>query len=458
LAALYFSFSGKNCLTRIRIKKGLDIPLTGEPEQRIDEAQPVRSVAVLGPDIVGLRARMQVDKGDRVRLGQALFTDRQNPDVPFTAPGAGIVEAVNRGAKRALQSVVIRLDGDDADTYLQTDDPASLSRDDVRENLIASGLWTAFRTRPFSKVPAPASEPGAIFVTAIDTNPHAADPAVVIADASEAFTDGLHVVEKLTSGQVHVVTKPGSGIAIPDGFNHAEFSGPHPAGLVGTHIHFLHPVGENETVWHLGYQDVIACGRLFRTGRLNPERIIATGGPLVKKPRLLRTRLGANITELLAGELEPAKKRIISGSILNGRRATGPICWLGRYHTQVSVLADGGEREFLAWARPGHRRFSSLRAFASHILHRGGYDLTTSQNGSPRAMVSIGTFERVMPLDILATPLLKALLVTDTDSARDLGCLELDEEDLALCSFVCNGKYEYGPFLRESLTEIEVNG
>jgi len=211
-------------------------------------------------------------------------------------------------------------------------------------------------------------------------------------------------------------------------------------------------------VWHLGYQDVIAIGRLFTTGRLNPERIVALGGSLAERPRLLRSRLGANITDLVAGELLPGKKRIISGSVLSGRRSVGPVGWLGRYHNQVSVLPESNDREFLAWARPGHTKYSALRAYAAHLLHRGDFKLTTSQNGSPRAMVSTGSFERVMPLDILATPLLKALLVTDTDSARNLGCLELDEEDLALCTFVCNGKYEYGPFLRESLTEIEVNG
>ena len=173
---------------------------------------------------------------------------------------------------------------------------------------------------------------------------------------------------------------------------------------------------------------------------------------------MLRTRLGANLTELVAGQLVPGRKRIVSGSVLAGRRAVGPLGWLGRYHSQVSLLPETAEREFLGWARPGHRKYSAARAFLGHLGHRGAFDLTTSQNGSPRAMVSIGSFERVMPLDILPTPLLKALLVKDTDSAKALGCLELDEEDLALCSFVCNGKYEYGPYLRETLTEIEVNG
>lgn len=447
---------------RIKIKKGLDIPLAGIPRQRIDDAPEVRTVALLGPDTIGLRPGMAVSEGDRVRKGQTLFTDKSNPGVCFTAPGTGVIEAINRGARRSLQSVVVRLDGDDEEQFAQfaPADLAALSADDVRSNLLASGLWTALRTRPFSKIPSPDTQPQAIFVTAIDTNPLAVDPAVVIADAADAFSNGLQVIAKLTDGSVYVCTGDGGSIDSPNAepFRHVAFAGPHPAGLVGTHIHFLQPVSENKTVWHLGYQDVIAIGRLFTSGRLPVERIVALGGPLVRSPRLLRTRLGASIADIVVDKLLPAKKRLISGSILAGRRATGPIGWLGRYHTQISVLPDGSEREFLAWLKPGNNKYSALRAFSSHLLHRGAYALTTSQNGSPRAMVSVGSFERVMPLDILATPLLKALLVEDTDSARNLGCLELDEEDLALCSFVCNGKYEYGPFLRMNLDEIEANG
>lgn len=444
----------------IRIKKGLDIPLAGAPDQRIENGNTVNSIALLGPDYTGMRPRMQVEAGDPVRLGQALFTDRRSPDVPFTAPGAGVVEAVNRGARRSLQSVVIRLEGDDAETYLQTGSPGSVKRKQVADNLLASGMWTAFRTRPFSRIPMPGDEPAAIFVTAIDTNPHAADPGAVIGEDPESFADGLQLLAKLTDGAVYICTKPQSGIDVPGEkpFRHAEFGGPHPAGLPGTHIHFLEPVSDSKTVWHIGYQDVMAIGRQFAAGRVSTERVVSLAGPLVDSPRLLRTRLGASINDLVAGELKPARMRVISGSVLGGSRAIGPIAWLGRYHTQVSALPEGSEREFLSWARPGTSKYSAMRAYAAHLLRRGNFDLTTSQNGSPRAMVSIGSFEKVMPLDILATPLLKALLVKDTDSARDLGCLELDEEDLALCTFVCNGKYEYGPFLRESLNEIEVNG
>ena len=447
---------------RIKIKKGLNIPVSGAPEQVISEAPRVGTVALLGRDTIGLRPRMAVSIGDRVKLGQTLFTDKQNPAVQFTAPGAGEVIAINRGERRALQSVVIQLDGDEAESFAAFT-PAQLPQLDfeaVRDNLLASGMWTAIRVRPFSKIPSPDTRPLAVFVTAIDTNPLAADPSVIIAEQAESFAHGLQVAAKLTDGSTYLCTAPDSAIACPDGeqFRQVEFEGPHPAGLVGTHIHFLEPVSEQKSVWHLGYQDVIAIGKLFTSGRLPVERVVSLGGPLVSKPRLLRTRLGASSTDLISGELQQTRVRVISGSVLAGHRAAGPLGWLGRYHNQISILAAGSEREFLGWMMPGKNKFSSIRAYASHLLHRGTFDMTTSQNGSPRAMVPIGAFERIMPLDILPTSLLKALLVRDTDNARSLGCLELDEEDLALCSFVCNGKYEYGPHLRMNLDEIESSG
>jgi Na+-transporting NADH:ubiquinone oxidoreductase subunit A len=444
-----------------KIRKGLDIPLAGSPEQRITPAAEVSKVALLGPDTHDLKPGMLVAEGDRVRLGQPLYRDKNNPGVVFTAPGSGVVAAINRGERRVLQSVVISLEGDEAEEFASysADELVNLDGQAVRDNLLASGLWTALRTRPFSKIPAPDGEARALFVTAIDTNPLAADPATVIASDPDAFQRGLQLVAKLVDGPVYVCTAPGAAIDVPgaEPFRSAEFEGPHPAGLVGTHIHFLEPVSESRVVWHLGYQDVMAIGRLFVTGRLPVERIVALGGPVVGEPRLLRTRLGAHTSDLIKGELEKGNVRVISGSVLSGHRAAGWAAYLGRYDTQLSVLPEGNPREFLAFIRPGFGKFSTARAFAGKLFGKD-YRFTTSQNGSPRAMVSIGSFEQVMPLDILPTPLLKALLVRDTDVARELGCLELDEEDLALCSFVCNGKYEYGPHLRKNLHEIEVNG
>ena len=441
---------------QIKIKKGLDVPMAGRPELTISDAKPVSTVGLVGFDTPGLKPRMAVAVGDRVKLGQPLFIDKRNPEVKYTAPGAGTIQAVNRGQRRVLNSVVIKLEGDDAETFTtDTSDEAA-----IRKTLRESGLWTCLRTRPFGRIPQPDARPNSIFITAINTNPLAGSPGMVIDEDKDAFLDGVRIVAKLTDGKVFICTSPDSGIPVPDGeqFVHAEFAGPHPAGLVGTHIHFLDPVGLHKTVWHIGYQNAMAIGRLFRDGRLPTERVIALGGPMVESPRLIRTRRGASPADLLDGELKPGNARVISGSVLSGHRASGMLGWLGCYHNQISVLTEDRSREFMHWMRLGRNKFSATRAFASTVVHSGDYPLTTTQNGSPRAMVSIGAFERIMPLDILPTPLLKALLVRDTDAAQQLGALELDEEDLALCSFVCNGKYNYGPHLRKALDEIEAYG
>ena len=446
----------------IKIKKGLDIPITGKPQPVISDAAGVSSVGLLGWDTPGLKPRMAVAEGDRVKLGQVLFVDKRNPDVYYTAPASGTVSAINRGERRVLNSVVIDLDGDDAESWptVAAEKIATADVADIRKTLAESGLWTALRTRPFGKIPAPDATPNSIFITAINTNPLAVDPALVIAEDTEAFLAGIQLVSRLTDGPTYVCSRAGADIPCPDGeqYRYAEFSGPHPAGLVGTHIHFLDPVSIKKTVWHIGYQDTMAIGRLFLNGRLPTERVIALGGPRVKNPRLLRTRRGASTADILSDELLGGDARVISGSVLSGHRASGMLGWLGAYHNQISVIAEGSPREFLSFMRLGRHRYSTLRAFASTWMHKGDYDMTSSQNGSPRAMVSTGSFERIMPLDILPTVLLKALLVRDTDSAQQLGCLELDEEDLALCSFVCNGKYNYGPHLRKALDEIEANG
>jgi len=317
----------------IRIKRGLDLPITGAPEQRIEAARPVRSVAVIGFDYHGMKPTMSVQVGDRVKLGQVLFSDKKTPGVHFTAPGAGVVSAIHRGEQRVLQSVVIDLDGDEAVEFASYPDAQleTLSTGQVRENLQQSGLWTALRTRPFSKVPAVDSTPASIFVTATDTHPLAADPAVVIAESAEDFVRGLRVLARLA--KVFVCTAADAKISAAGIANVQveQFAGPHPAGLAGTHIHFLDPVDAHKTVWTIGYQDVIAVGKLFVSGRLAVERVIALGGPMVDKPRLLRSRLGAILDELTAGEIKTGKKvRVISGSVFGGRTSRGACAWLGR--------------------------------------------------------------------------------------------------------------------------------
>ena len=445
-----------------RIRKGLDLPISGVPEQHVTTGASIHHVAIVGDDYVGMRPAMLVQEGDRVIKGQALFEDKKNPGVMFTAPASGTVVAIHRGERRVLQSVVIQIEGDEKREFARFDaaDLATLSHDAVQTQLLESGLWTALRTRPYSKTPVPGTVPAAIFVTAIDTNPLSADPQPLILAERKAFDAGLTVLTRLTPGKVHVCQASGGKLGgHPQGqvaFN--EFAGPHPAGLVGTHIHFLEPVSLTKQVWHLNYQDVIAIGKLFTTGELCAERIIAIGGPQATQPRLVRTLLGADLTALLAGETKEGENRIISGSVLSGRHATGPMAWLGRFHLQVSVVLEGREKELLGWVLPGAEKYSVTRTTLGHFLRRKLFNFSTSTNGGERAMVPIGNYERVMPLDILPTVLLRDLLAGDTDGAQALGCLELDEEDLALCTYVCPGKYEYGPVLREVLTRIEQEG
>ncbi len=444
----------------IKIRRGLDLPISGAPQQTIHDAPSASSVALLGPDYMGMKPTMLVREGERVKLGQALFNDKKIPGVQYTSPGAGVVKAINRGERRVLLSVVIELDGDEAESFAsyQSSELASLDRTKVVDNLLASGLWTALRTRPYSKAPAVDAVPNSIFVTAMDTNPLAADPAQILAGQEEAFGNGLTLLTRLTEGAVHLCTAPSANIPTAAGVTQHEFSGPHPAGLAGTHVHFVDPVSASKQVWTIGYQDVVAFGQLFTTGRLPVERVVALSGPQVKEPKLLRTRLGADLGEVLAGACKEGTNRVVSGSVLSGNKASGSTAYLGRFHNQVSVLEEGAERIFMKYMSPGPNLHSSLPIYLSSLMKGKLFNMNASTNGSERAMVPLGNYENVMPLDILPTQLLRALVVGDTETAQNLGCLELDEEDLALCTYVCVGKYEYGPILRDNLARIEKEG
>ena len=443
----------------IKIKQGLDLPITGTPEQQISQGKAVTEVAVVGPDYVGMKPTMAVKEGDRVKKGQVLFTDKKTAGVQYTAPASGVVKAINRGDRRVFLSVVVAVEGSEEITFqsYSADKLNEVSREDVQANLVASGLWTALRTRPYSKAPALDTVPASIFVTAMDTHPLAADPVLIIAEQPEAFKSGLQVLKRLTEGNLYVCKAPGANIPVAGIETTEEFSGPHPAGLAGTHIHSLDAASTAKTVWSIGYQDVIAIGQLFTTGSLNSERVISLAGPQVTQPRLVRTLVGANLNELTAGELAEGENRMVSGSVFGGRTAVEGLAYLGRFHNQVSVLEEGRDRPLLHYLRPGFERFSVLPIYISRFLNKT-FNFTTSTNGSERAMVPVGTYERVMPLDVLPTQLLRALIVEDMEVAVNLGALELDEEDLALCSYTCPGKYEYGPILRTNLTRIEQEG
>jgi Na+-transporting NADH:ubiquinone oxidoreductase subunit A len=450
-------------MKNFHLKKGLDIPLQGVPEQVVRPGPDISQVALTADDYISLKPTMLVKEGDFVTLGQPLFTDKKNQGVVFTAPGSGTVKEIRRGLKRKFEALIIELAGDDAVAFPGLDgrNLSDIPAEEIRRTLVESGLWCGFRTRPFGRIPAVDGVPASLFVTAMDTAPLAPDPGVIINEHRDDFRLGLEILHRFLQVPVHLCMADGfdpTGLSLP-GINLFSFRGPHPAGLPSTHIHFIDPVHEKKQVWHICYQDVIGVGHLFRTGRLSNEKIIALGGPGVKKPGLLRTRAGASIQELCAGQLDHSRVyRILSGSVLNGRHGSGMHAFLGRYHRQVSVIPEENSRGFLGWLAPGGDRFSSTGLFLSSFFPTRMFPMNTAAWGGRRAIFPLGTYEKVMPLDIIATPLLKSLAVGDTEKSSALGCLELIEEDLALCSFVCPGKNNYGLMLRSVLTTIEREG
>ncbi|MEX0277505.1 MAG: Na(+)-translocating NADH-quinone reductase subunit A [Ruegeria sp.] len=442
------------------LKKGLDLPVEGAPEQKIYPGLEFSTVGVLGGDYIGLKPKMLVQEGDDVKRGTPLFCHKDAPEAMMVAPLSGKVVAINRGARRVLQSVVIEVsDVNDAGVDFSAVGDAT-SAEGVTAKLCAAGLWTSFRTRPYSKMPQPGSKPAAIFVTAMDTDPLAGDAALIIAEAAEAFASGLAAIAHLTDGKTYLCHADGASITAGDvqGVETATFSGPHPAGLAGTHIHFLEPLAGDKQVWTIGYQDVIAIGRLVQSGHLDPNVVIALAGPCVRQPRLIRTVMGASTDELTRDEINvDGSARIISGSILSGTQAEGPTAYLGRFARQICVIREDHDQNTLGWILPMPSKYAVQPVLGSAFAKKL-FALTSNLNGGRRAMVPTGTFEQLMPQDYLPTQLLRALLVMDTDTAQALGALELDEEDMGLVGFACPAKYEYGLALRDCLTKIEKEG
>lgn len=444
------------------ITKGLDIPIIGKPDSRIADSTQITRVALIGDDSIGLKPTMEVQVGDSVATGQLLFSDKKTPGVRYTSPGCGTVISINRGPKRKFESMVIELEGDETISFIDNphQPPTTYKADEIISLLVESGLWTSFRTRPFGKVPDPESRPAALFITAMESEPLAPDTVLIIKEAGDDYQNGLELLRRMIDVPIHYCSAKRELLATEQiaGINYCTFSGPHPAGLPSTHIHLIDPVHEEKTAWHIGYQEVAAIGSLFRSGTLPTERIVTLAGPGVAEPSHIRTRIGADLIQLCNGKTIDEPLRILSGSVLSGRTADESRAFLGRCHTQVSVLPDNSGRSLFNWAMPGKNMFSVKPVFTSALVKNLRLKMNTALWGGRRAIYPLGTYEDVMPLDIIPVYLLKALAVNDTEKSKNLGCLELVEEDLALCSFSCPGKNEFGPMLRNVLNTIELGG
>ena len=422
----------------------------------------MKKIALLGNDYVGLKPTIEVNVGESVKLGQLLFTDKKMPGVKYTSPASGKVVEINRGEKRVFLSMVIEVGGSDEinfNSYSETELP-TLTTDVIKEQLLESGLWTSLRERPMSKVANPNITPKAIFITAMDSNPLSPSIEKIVEGNEANFKNGVRLISKLTDGTIYLCKEEGAKIPEPSVHNlHVqEFGGKHPKGLAGTHIHMLHPADRNNQVWYLNVQDVVAIGQLFTTGKINTERIITLAGPSVKEPRYIKTNIGASLSDIIEGEVKDSENRVISGSVFYGRTSKKVENYLGRYHQQITVIEEHSTRDFLGWVKPSSKLFSVKKVLLSSISPSKKFDFNSALNGGERAIVPSGSYEQVMPLDVLPTFLLRALAVDDVEEAEKLGCLEMDEEDLALCTYVCPSKIDHGINLRRNLTLIDKEG
>ena len=411
----------------VRIRRGLDLDYAGAPLQVIDDAVGVSAVAVLGSDYPDLRLEPLVAPGVAVKAGQPLLRDRRRPERLVVAPAAGTVSDVRRGPRRSIEAVTVVV-GDTAGVDFPL--PAKLDRSALVSLLHVSGLWAGILSRPFGRPADLETTPAALFFTAMDSRPHAADAAMVIAEHLPWFERGAAALRLLTPGPCYLCHQAEHSPAPLNDITPVGFAGPHPAGLPGTHIHHLHPVGRGpDVVWHVGYADIIALGHLLTTGQAWTTRIIALSGPAVTDPVLLRVPPGARLHDLVAGRLVQPAARLYSGSALDGRVQD----YLARDHLQVFAL-----------------HHDAPAAPLSPLLHR----LQTWMGAGIPALIPNGVHERAAPPGILPIPLLRALSTGDADMARQLGALALVEEDMALLSHVDGVGTDYGTMLRTVLDEL----
>ncbi len=446
----------------IKLKKGFDIKIKGTPVKEIVELK-ASTFAVSPTDFIGISPipKLEVQVGDEVKAGDVLFYDKKNPRIKYTAPTSGEVVEITRGAKRAIDEVIIL--GDLSIQYkdFEPTNPKDLDRDQIAERMIQSGSWPFLRQRPYNVLANPDIVPKAIFISAFDSAPLAGDLNFTLEGEGSNFQAGIDALGKLTSGSVHIGLTPNN---IPSdtftktkGAQFAWFDGKHPAGNVGIQIHHIAPIVKGETVWTIHAEDVVTVGKLFTEGKYDPIRTIALGGSSVKQPKYYKTRLGANIENMIKDNLDAEHVRFISGDVLTGKQinAKGHLSY---FENQLTVIEEGDQYEMFGWLVPGYMRPSASKTFPSFLFPEYEFDVNTNTNGEHRAFVVTGQYEKVLPMDIYPVHLLKSILANDFDKMEGLGIYEVVEEDLAICEFVCTSKTQVQKILREGLNTLQEQG
>jgi len=438
----------------IRLKKGLNIHLLGDADKVYASTKPTEKYVVKPIDFHGLMPKLCVKVGDKLKAGTPLFYDKYNEKINFCSPISGAVTDIVRGERRKIMEVVIKADTEIVYEQFTTASADSLSREQIIKTMLKAGIWPFVRQKPYDIIANPADMPKAIFISTFSTAPLAIDNDFVLYGMDELFQKGLDYIVKLSSGKTHLNTdgntNPSKVFSAAKGVQINKVSGPHPAGNVGVQIHQIDPINKGDVVWYLHPQDVIAIARLFTVGKYDVSRIVALCGSQIQKPRYYRSIAGACISNLLNENTKDGKSRIISGDILSGTQINPDGC-LGFYDSQLTVVPEGDEAEFLGWMLPGLHKFSASKTFLSWLFPSKKYNLDTNMHGEERAYVMTGEYEKVLPMDIYPTHLIKAIMIEDVELMENLGIYEVSPEDLALCEFVCTSKIEVQSIIRQGL-------
>ena len=444
-------------MPHIKITKGHDLKISGIPDKNIAYPAQYSTVAIMPNDFRGVKPKLLVKEGDKVDIGSPLFFNKINPEVKWASPGCGKVKDIVYGPRRVIEKIEIELDKDQNSIDYKTftrEEISNLSGEQVLENILNANLFTFFRQRPFNVIPNHKIPPRDIFISGINTSPLSVDIEVVMASQLEDFQYGIDAISKLTKGNVFLTTKRNSILSSVENVKLNTISGPHPAGNVGIQIHHIAHLKPGEIVWTINPQDVVSLGRLFKNGRYHPERIISVGGPSVKTPSYSKVTAGVPVKALINDNLTSENVRIISGDVLIGRSASSQD-YLSFYDYSLSVISNDIKREFIGMLNPGSSssRYSLTPVFVS--LADKLFNFTSSQNGSHRAVVPINTWENVLPMDILPNELYRSIMAKDIEEMENLGIIECDDEDFALCSFACPSKTDVSGVIRQGLNLLQ---
>ncbi|MDP6133995.1 MAG: Na(+)-translocating NADH-quinone reductase subunit A [Candidatus Marinimicrobia bacterium] len=449
----------------IHIRKGHDLKLVGAPAKSVQDINDSAFIKLHPSDFPGVKPKLLVKVGETLKKGQAVFNDKNNPNILFTSPNAGIVEDIYFGERRRIEFITIRVDenaGEMSFDQYALGKIYELDPTDVTDILCKSGLWPALRRRPFSKIAIPHLPPKAIFISTMSTAPFAADLEVILDKIpKDNIQAGINVLQLLTTGSVNLVSPKkviNSKLSELQNIQQHTYSGPHPSGNVGIHVSQIDPIkNKDDSIWYISIQDVGLIGNLFLTGKQNYRKIITVAGSSIADRMHYSVNRGTLISDILSKNKVEKDSRIISGDVLSGSISKLDNA-IGYYHESLTVIPDEINREFLGWIGPGLSKYSLSYTFLSTLFPKREKVLSTAMNGGKRAILPIGAIEKVMPLDILPTMLLKSIIANDIETMEQLGIYECDPEDFALCSFTDASKMDITGIIQDGLNLAEAEG